>query len=236
MRIIARLDIKLGQLIKSIMYEGVRQLGDPEIFAQKYYDEGIDELVFINNTGSLYNTKLDLDLIKQIRKNKAIPITGGGGIKNLKDACDLIEAGCDKVIINSLIHTNINEVEKIISTLGSSSVIGAIQYDKKDNKYISLYEMARETTNLDLNQTILKYKNLGIGELLVTDVNRDGCYTGLNEEILDILAENKYNFPLLVSGGMVNPSQLDKFKNLASGLVLSSALHYNKLNVKDFLN
>ena len=113
MRIISRLDIKSNLLIKSVKFDGVKKIGDPEIFANDYYKSGIDELLIINNTGSLYNTKLDPELIKYIRKNKALPITSGGGIKSLQDAICLIQSGSDKIVINSLIHKNYKEVKKL---------------------------------------------------------------------------------------------------------------------------
>ena len=144
MRIISRLDIKMGTLIKSVMYDGVRKIGNPAEYANNYVESSIDELMLINNTGSLYNTKLDLDLIKEIRKKKALPISAGGGITNCKDAENLIQSGCDKVVINSLIHKNVEEVVKIVDALGSSSVTGAIQFEKRDDSYVTLYEMARE--------------------------------------------------------------------------------------------
>ena len=157
MRIISRLDIKSNLLIKSVKFDGVKKIGDPEIFANDYYKSGIDELLIINNTGSLYNTKLDPELIKYIRKNKALPITSGGGIKSLQDAICLIQSGSDKIVINSLIHKNYKEVKKIINSLGSSSVVGAIQFDTRSEKFMTLYEMAREFTNLSLIETIKKY-------------------------------------------------------------------------------
>ena len=130
MRIIARLDIKNDILIKSIMYDGVKKLGDPLIYAHRYFTEGIDELMIINNTGSLYNTKLNKELLSKIRKGKAIPISAGGGISSYDDAMRLID-GSDKVIINSIIHKNRKDVVKIINALGASSVVGAIQYENK---------------------------------------------------------------------------------------------------------
>ena len=111
MRVISRLDIKQGILIKSIMFDGVRKLGSPDEFAKKYYEEGIDELILINNTRTLYNTKLDKSIVKRIRVGKAIPISQVEVFTD--DAMELIENGCDKVVLNSLIHKNTNEVKKL---------------------------------------------------------------------------------------------------------------------------
>ncbi len=238
MRVIARLDIKQGILIKSIMFDGVKKLGDPKEFAQCYYEQGIDELLLINNTGSLYNTKIDNDLIKKIRSLKAIPIAAGGGIKSLDDAKKIIESGCDKIVINSLIHTNYSEVEKIINCLGSASVIGAIQFEKKklSGEIETFYEMARENTGLNLKKCISKYRELGVGELLLTDVSRDGIYSGLTDEIMEEIEENKFNFPLLLSGGFKNIHEMSKYDKKISGIVVSSSFHYKKLKVEDLIN
>ena len=229
MRIISRLDIKSNLLIKSVKFDGVKKIGDPNIFAINYYNSGVDELMLVNNTGSLY-------LIKSIRKDKALPITSGGGIKSLSDAISLIESGSDKIVINSLIHKNYKEAKKIINTLGSSSVVGSIQFDNKNGKFITLYEMAREFTRLSLTDTIEKYIDLGIGEILLTDINRDGCYAGLNEKLIEILTEFKDKAPLLLSGGFFDKTEIKKFKKVVSGIVISSAIHYNKIKLKEITN
>ena len=236
MRVISRLDIKQDILIKSIMFDGVRKLGKPEEFARKYYEEGIDELMLINNTGSLYNTKLNKNIIKNIRAGKAIPISAGGGISNYNDALKLIENGCDKIVLNTLIHKDINEVKKIIKTLGSSSVIGSIQFEKRDDKYISLYEMARETNYLSLNDTIKLYIDLGVGEIMLTQVDRDGCYSGLSNEINEEISNFNKKAPILLSGGFADKDELYPLKNLLSGVVISSAFHYQKIGVKKVID
>ena len=236
MRIISRLDIKQGILIKSIMFDGVRKLGSPDEFAKKYYQQGIDELILINNTGSLYNTKLDKSIVKRIRVGKAIPISAGGGITCYDDAMELIENGCDKIVLNSLIHKNTNEVKKIIKSIGSSSVIGSIQYEKRDDKYISLYEMARETNYLALKDTLKLYSDLGVGEILITHVTRDGCYSGLSDEINDEILKYNKKIPILLSGGFSESSELYQFKNFLSGVVVSSAFHYEKIDVKKVID
>ena len=211
MRIIARLDVKQNNLIKSVMFDGVRKVGNPYSFAESYYKSEINELMIVNITGSLYGTRLESKTIEQIRKNKAIPISAGGGIDCLEDVKRIISNGADKVVINSLIHKDYKEVEKIVNFLGSASVVGVIEVEKRNNKYFSVFEMARQSSGLGLEQTIEKYINLGIGEIVLVDVSRDGCYKGLNEEFIDIAVKYKNKAPILIGGGL---NDLKELKNL----------------------
>lgn len=233
MRIISRLDIKNDNLIKAIMFDGVKQLGDPEIFAQKYFEDGIDELMIINNTGSLYNTKLNTKLLEKIRIKKPIPISAGGGISNYDDAMKLIESGSDKIVINSLIHKDIKEAKKIIDTLGASSVIGAIQYEIKNGKFLTYYEMARESTNLNLNETINLYVECGVGEVLLSNISNDGCFVGLGEDIKEQIYPFYQKIPILLGGGFISLNEIEVYKEFVSGIVISSAFHYEKILVSE---
>ena len=149
MRIISRLDIKQSSLVKSVMFDGVRKVGDPIDIAKKYYNSSIDELMLINNTGSLYGTQLDPNIVQKIRNGKAIPISAGGGITNLDQAKKLVSAGADKIVLNTLIHQNPQEVSKIIDILGSSSVVGVIEVDTRSSIPTSAYEMSRQSSGLD---------------------------------------------------------------------------------------
>jgi len=235
MRIIARLDIKNDILVKAIMFDGVKKLGNPEIFAEKYYKEGIDELMIINNTGSLYNTRLNPILLEKIRVNKPIPISAGGGISNYDDAMKLIESGCDKVVINSLIHKNIKEVKKIVNTIGAASVTGAIQYEKKNDKFFTFYEMARESTNLELRDTLNLYADCGVGEVLLTNVAHDGCYLGLCEDMKNEIYSFYRKMPILLGGGFLNLKELSAYDGFISGIVVSSSFHYDKISINNLI-
>ena len=231
MRIIARLDVKQNMLIKSVMFDGVRKIGDPAKFADEYYNAPIDELMIINITGSLYGTQLDTKIVEQIRENKAIPISAGGGISSLCDAKKIISSGADKLVINSLIHNNSKEVEKIVNMFGSSSVVGVIEIESRDEKYFSVFEMARQSSQLNIDQTISKYLDLGIGEIVLVDVSRDGCYKGLNEELIEYAIKYQSKAPFLISGGFASPIEVNKFKESFSGVVISSAFHYKKFDL-----
>ena len=234
MRLIARLDIKNDYLMKSIKYDGVRRIGDIINYAEKYYLNGIEELIITNVTGSLYQTKLDINIIKKIRKIVHIPIAGGGGITNLKDAEILLDSGCDKIIINSVINENINEAEKIIKHIGSSSVLGSIQYSDI-NSLSTHYRMGRDNTGLSLQNTIKKYNELGVGEILLTNISREGTYSKLDKDIMSILNSFKH-IPILVGGGFKSPDELTFYKDKVSAVVISSALHYNKTTVKELIS
>lgn len=236
MRIIVRLDLKQDQIIKGIQLEGLYKVGSAYDLTKKYYREGADEIFLINNTGSLFQTTIDPSVIRRIRKNKLLPIAAGGGIKNLKDALQLIENGADKVVINSLLSENKNEVKKIVDTLGSSSVVGSIQFEKKNGKFVSLKKMARELVSDNLKDTLKLYSNLGIGELLLNDVSRDGTLFGLSSDILDELKDYKNLFPILVSGGFKDTHDLKIFKDKVSGIVISNALFTNKISIKKLKN
>ncbi len=232
MRIIARLDLKQDKIIKGIQLEGLYKVGSASKLSKKYYQDGIDEIFLINNTGALFQTKIDPKVIKKIRKDKFLPIAAGGGIKTLDDAIQLIRNGADKIVINSLISENKKEVKKIIDTLGSSSVVGSIQFFKRNGKFVSLKKMARELVSDNLKDTLKIYSNLGIGELLLNDVSRDGTMLGLSNEILDELKNYKNSFPILLSGGFSDVQDLKIFKNKVSGIVISSALFKNKIKIK----
>ena len=235
MRIISRLDIKQSFLIKSVMFDGVRKVGDPFVFAEQYYNSSIDELMLVNNTGSLYGTQLDFNIVEKIRHGKAIPISAGGGIRNLEDAKKLISAGADKIVLNTLLHKNPKEVSKIIDLVGSSSVVGVIEVDTRSGELISAYEMSRQSSGLDLDQTIKKYLNLGVGEIVLTDVGRDGCFKGLNQDFIRIVDKYKYEAPFLISGGFLQKEEIKNFINVFSGIVISSVFHFGKLDVKSLM-
>ena len=222
-------------LIKSINFDGVKKIGDPELFSNEYYLGGFDEIMIINNTGSLYDTKLNPQLLTKIRKNKNCPISAGGGIKQLEDAIILNDNGADKVVLNSLIHTNLSEVEKIINYLGGASVVGSIQTEKKDNVFKTFYEMSRESSGKTLEETIDHYIKIGIGEIMITSIENDGCFLGLNEEIMRISKKYMNQNPILISGGVKNEKCLESLDSDISGIVLSSSLHYKRFDYKNFL-
>ena len=124
-----------------------------------------------------------------------------------------------------------NNVQESIILL--ESICSEICIEKRDDNYVTLYEMARESTGLNLIDTVKMYKDIGIGELLITDIKRDGCYTGLNKEIYDIILNFKDEFPIILSGGFINLEDINHYKDILSGISISSAFHLKKLKVSE---
>ena len=229
MRIIAKLDIKQSHIIKSIRYDGVRKIGDIKEYLERYLKFNLDEIVFLNCTGSLYNTKINLNLLNEMNSMCNFPISAGGGIKNLDDAKKLIFNGCDK-----LIHENLHEAKKIINTFGSASVVGSIQYREKDKKIEVYHTMARIKTKYSLEECINFYEDTGVGEIILNNIDNDGKISGIDEspKILEIIEKNK-NIPFLVNGGFNSFEQIKKYYNLFSGIIISSALHFGEIDYHD---
>ena len=234
MRVIAKLDIKQNDLIKSIRYDGVRKIGNPEEYIKRYVNFDIDEIVILSPTSPLYNTKIDLDFLKRLNKYCNIPIMAGGGVKKLNDAKDLIKNGAEKIILNTLFHEDIKETKKIIKTIGSTSVVASIEYKKVGNKYETFHTMARSKTNLNLKDSIDYLEEIEVGEIILNNINNDGKLNGIDEdeEIIKIINEKK-NIPFLINGGFISFDQIKKYQNIFSGIIISSALHYGKITNED---
>ena len=200
-RKIARLDLKNDKLIKGIYMEGYKVLGDPIDYAVKYYEQGIDELVIIDNVASLFNTKLSLGTIKDISKNVFIPITVGGGIKNISDVDKCFEAGVDRVSINSSLFHDLSLINQVAKKYGSQAIQASIHSKViTKNTWHAFYQAGREKTGKCVVEYVKELESLGAGEILVTSVNNDGTLEGMDIQLMESLA-NKVSIPLLIGGG-----------------------------------
>ena len=230
-RIISRLDIKNNSLVKGINLEGLRVLGSPEIFANKYYDENIDELIFQDVVASLYKRNQLSELTKKISENIFIPITVGGGIRKIEDINVALNSGADRVSINTAAVENPKFVEEAVSKFGSSTISISIETLKIDGKYKIFTESGRKETNIDLISWIKVLNDLNVGELIVTSIKHEGRSKGLDHELYEKLTQNS-KIPVLAHGGVKNQSDvLNLFNNTnIHGIVISSAFHFNYLS------
>ena len=235
-RIISKLDIKGPNLVKGVNLEGLRVLGEPSLFAKKYFNQMIDEIIYHDCVASLYDRKSFLELIKKTSSNIFIPISVGGGIKSLKDIEKVLSSGADKVFINSAAIKKPKFLIEATKRFGSSNICLSIETIKNhNNEFICLSNYGREFSNKKLFDWFCEAQQLGVGEVVVTSISRDGMGNGFDEEILELIYD-KINIPFVFHGGAGNEKQIfDILKyDKVSGVALSSVLHYSLIRAKDF--
>ena len=234
MRIIARLDVKNGNLVKTINLEGLRSLGIASEFALKYYNSGIDELFVADPVASLYRREPLFDVLNRLSTNIFVPLTIGGGIKDLDHARRLLENGADKVAINSHALRSPMLIEEIAKSTGSQSVAVSIQARKVDGEWYCFYNCGRDNSGVALRSWITELEKRGAGELIVTSVAREGTNEGLDAELLSEIFES-ISIPVSYSGGFGKLDHLSSLKDFRSlsGLCISGSFHYNRVTISD---
>tara|TARA_Y100001968_G_scaffold327318_1_gene372079 strand:- start:1459 stop:2937 length:1479 start_codon:yes stop_codon:yes gene_type:complete len=235
-RLIARLDIKGSRLIKGIRFEGLRVIGEPCDSAFKYYSSGIDEIFYSDAVASLYGRNSLSDLLKNTCKNIFVPVTAGGGIRSIDDGHNLLKAGADKLAINSYAVKNPEILTLLSKRFGSQCVVLSIQARRSagiNSGWEVMIESGREKTGIDLIDWIRESQKLGIGEILLTSVDRDGTQQGPDMELLK-LVDPEISTPLIFGGGFSRINEIKdafEFKSL-SGISIGTSIHYGKIDIQ----
>ena len=236
MRIIARLDVKNNFVIKGINFEGLRKIGDPLKLAKKYYEEKIDEIMFIDAVASLYDRNNIFDIIDQSTKEIFCPITLGGGIRSLEDIGKALKSGADKVAINSHAIENPQFIKQAVENFGSSTILVNIEAKKINNDWEIYKFYGREKTGIKLLEWLHTVQEMDCGEIILTSIDKEGLQTGMDFELLDYI-NDKINRPLIFSGGFNNLDELKKIKKHPFiSISIASVLHYQTLKVQDIKN
>jgi len=235
LRIIARLDIKGANLIKGIRLEGLRVVGEPQEFALKYYEAGVDEIIYVDTVASLYGRNNLTDILEKTAQNVFVPITVGGGIRSLDDVRKILRAGADKVTINTAVVSNPNLISDVSRTFGAQCMVLSIQA-KSDgaDKWEAYTDNGREHTGLDVVEWAKKGESLGAGEIMLTSVDREGTQKGFDLDLVKRVS-TAVNIPVIASGGM---GCLEDFIDVvnngkADAVAVAHVLHYNKCTVDD---
>lgn len=232
-RIIARLDIKNEHVIKGIHLEGQRRIGDPVELARKYYDQGIDEILMMDSVASLYGRNNLFHTISEACKMVFVPITMGGGIRSLADIEDALAAGADKVSINSALVKNPRLAEQISTTYGSQCLVASIEAKQREKGHWEAYiSNGREPTGYDVMEWARRLEGCGVGEILLTSVDREGTQRGFDLELCKAL-QGEVRIPIIISGGAGSLSHIQDVDSYAApqAIALASILHYNKATV-----
>lgn len=236
-RLIARLDIKNSNLIKSINLEGLKIIGNPNDYAKKYYDDGADEILFMDSVATLYGRNNLADIIYNSTKDIFIPITVGGGIRSFQDVRSMLNSGADKVAINTAAVKNPNFIKDLANTIGSQSIIISIEAKKQGQNWEVYTSNGRDPTGKDVVEWVKQVEKLGAGEILLTSIDQEGTRKGFDLD-LNKAVVSATNLPVISSGGF---GEIDHAKNLIdscqiSAIALADALHYKRYKLSEIKN
>ncbi len=239
-RIIPCLDIKDGQTVKGVNFVNLINAGDPVELAKKYEDQGADELVFLDITATIEERKTFVELVKKIARELSIPFTVGGGISSVEDVRKLLNAGADKISINSSAVKNPNLIEELSDEFGKQCVVVAIDTRFVNGKDIVHIKGGREATDLETLEWAKKVEELGAGEILLTSMDADGTKAGFDLRITKLISET-VNIPIIASGGAGKSEDFEEVfnKTKATGALAASIFHFGEVPIpklKNFLN
>ncbi len=232
-RIIPCLDIKDGRTVKGVNFENIRDAGDPVELAIRYCEEGADELVFLDITATNEKRKTLSELVTRIASSINIPFTVGGGISTIEDVSILLNAGADKISINTSAYKNPQLIKELSSRFGSQCIVLAIdtKFENEDwYVYLNGGKVKTEKKALDWAK---EGAALGAGEILLTSMNNDGTKTGFANDITELISE-AVNIPVIASGGAGSIQHFaDAFKiGKADAALAASVFHFNEINIK----
>lgn len=235
-RIIPRLDVKGSNVVKGIRLEGLRVLGKPAELAKQYYEQGADEILYIDIVASLYERNNLSDVVKEaISLGVYVPMAVGGGIRTLEDIQELLHAGADKVAINTAATRNPRLITDAARRFGSQCIIGSVEAKKVGpDKWEAYVDNGRERTGLDAVEWAVKLVELGVGELLITSVDRDGCRSGYDLELIRKISQ-RVSVPVIASGGAGNPGDVVScaMETVCDAMAIGSILHYKKSTIPE---
>ncbi len=237
-RIIPCLDVDNGRVVKGVNFVGLRDAGDPVEVAKRYNIEGADELTFLDITATHEERKTIVDIVKEVAKEVFIPLTVGGGIRTIEDIYNLLDAGCDKVSINSAAIKRPDFITEGANRFGSQCIVVAIDAKRVgDNSWHIFTHGGRRDTGIDALEWAKEAYNRGAGELLVTSMDADGTKAGYDNE-LNRLISDSVPIPLIASGGAGTMGHIKEAftKGNADAALAASIFHFREIDILDLKN
>jgi cyclase len=233
-RIIPCLDTIGKQVVKGTSFRNIKVVGNAKEFALRYEREGADELVLLDITASEENRKTFIDVVSEVAEELFVPLTVGGGIRDIEDVRNLLKAGADKVSINTSAVKNPDLINKIVEEFGSQCLVVAIDVKRRNNKEWEVYiKGGKEPTGIDFKDWIQEVEKRGAGEILLTSIDADGHQAGYDLELLE-LALNYCNLPLIASGGAGNLEDLYKALYIGVDAVLAASIfHFGTYSIRE---
>jgi imidazole glycerol-phosphate synthase subunit HisF len=231
-RIIPCLDIKDGRTVKGVNFINLVDAGDSVELAKVYVRQGADELVFLDITATVENRKALAGLVERIATEINIPFTVGGGIDNVKDVSVLLNAGADKITVNSSAVRRPELISEIAGQFGSQCIVVAIDTKLINNEWVVVVDGGRTLTELKAVEWALKVEELGAGEIMLTSMNTDGTKSGFSLDITGNVSRN-VNIPVIASGGA---GSMEHFKDVffnteCSAALAASIFHFGEIDI-----
>lgn len=233
-RVIPCLDVNKGRVVKGTNFVNLKDAGDPVEIAERYNSEGADELVFLDITATNEGRDTTVDLVRRTAEKIFIPLTVGGGIRKLEDIRNLLNAGADKVSLNSSAVKNPEIIKEASEKFGKQCIVIAIDAKKTgENKWNVFVNGGRTDTGIDAIEWAKKTASLGAGEILLTSMDKDGTKDGYDIELLKKISD-AVSIPVIASGGA---GKLEHFSQAceagASAVLAASLFHYKELTIKE---
>ena len=232
-RLIARLDIKGPNLIKGIHLEGLRVIGKPNEYAMRYYEQGADELIYIDCVASLYGRNSLGDIVQNAAQNVFIPMTVGGGIRSIDDATYILRCGADKVAINTAAVVTPGLITDIARKFGSQCMVLSIEAKRVGpDRWEAYTDNGREDTGLDVIEWVKQGVALGAGEVLLTSVDQEGTRKGFDIALVRAVT-GEVSVPVIASGGMGTPVHMVDVVQTggADAVAMADILHYRRATI-----
>jgi cyclase len=234
-RLIARLDIKGPNLIKGVHLEGLRVVGDPNYYARRYYEAGVDELLYMDTVASLYGRNNLTDIVRNAARDVFVPMTVGGGIRSVSDAKTLLRTGADKVAVNTAAIRRPELISEIAEHFGSQCMVLSIEAKRISvGRWEAYTDNGREKTGVDVIEWVQRGIELGAGEILLTSVDQEGTRKGFDIDLVRAVAA-LVQVPVIASGGMGKLEHVVEVVRIggADGVAIADALHYGRCSLAE---
>lgn len=230
-RLIPRLDIKGPNVVKGIHLEGLRVVGNPGELARRYYQDGADEIIFMDIVASLYGRNNILDVVREAAQEIFVPMTVGGGIRTVEDIVDVLRSGADKVAINTQATQRPEFLREASRAVGSQAIVLSVEAKRNANgKWEALTDNGREHTGRDVLEWVREAEDLGVGEVLVTSVDQEGTRKGFDLELMAAIRE-VVSVPVIACGGAGTTAHVSDLNAAADmdGISCASIFHYDTI-------
>lgn len=227
--------IKNWQLVKSISFDSFRTIGHPTSTARIYNSRNVDELIVLDIDASLDNDEINTEIITDIANECFMPLTIGGGIHTIEDIYKVLNAGADKIAINTKALEDLNFISQASSIFGSQCIVCSIDVKKIDGIY-KVFNKSKGILDIDPLELAIQYQKYGVGEILLTSIDNEGSTKGYDIDLIKLF-QDKLEIPIILNGGMGKPHHaVEAIENDADAIAAAYIFHFSQYTPNDIKN